>query len=271
MMDERLRDLYARGLAARAVRGATPDVVSVTPDDLLALAEGTLPEERRLELFDVVMASEPLRREFALVRAAVVAARQGGPAASSDADDGDAGGDTAGAGGAGVVTPRPAAPPAVATDVIPLHASHATPRARTVPAPWWRRVMGPMAIAASLLLVVMALGRRFEAGAGDPGDAGVMRGAADGIALAAPAIEAAPADARRFAWHPVPEAVRYAFELVDAGGALVYQTTTADTTVVLPATVPLRPAVEYRWLVRASDAAAMPRATAVRVLRIREP
>jgi hypothetical protein len=253
MTDERLRDLYLRGLTVRAARGAAPGAADVSPDDLVALAEGTLPEERRLELFDVVMASEPLRRDFALVRAAVVAARESVPAAAADEGDSDTGDADSGA------PPPP--------DVIPLHPRGANGRPGAAPSPWWRRAMGPMAIAASLLLVV-TLGRGYRPGSDD---AGVTRGAAEGIALVAPVTDVAPADARHFVWHPVPEAVRYAFELVDADGTLVYQTTTADTTVALPATVPLRAAVDYRWLVRATDAAATPRATAVRVLRVQAP
>jgi hypothetical protein len=270
MTDERLRDLYARGLTARAARGI-PDVGDVSPDDLLALAEGTLPEERRLELFDVVMASEPLRRDFALARAAVVAARQGVSAAGDSGRDdaGTAAGDHA----AVAAPPTPAAPltdaaladAAQPADVIPFRQRPVANR--RVAAPWWRRAMGPMAIAASLLLVVV-VGRRYRPGVDDPR---LTRGAEEGIALAAPAVVATPADARRFAWHPVPAAARYAFELVDADGNLLYQTTTTDTTVALPATVPLRPAVDYRWLVRASDAAATPLATAVRRLRLEAP
>lgn len=272
MTDERLRDLYAHGLTARAARGNAPDVADVSPDDLLALAEGTLPEERRLELFDVVMASEPLRRDFALVRAAVVAARQGAPAADSDSSqpDGRDAAATPSAASPGPPTgatptdaaPMDAAPPA---DVIPLRPRPVAGRGPA--APWWRRTMAPLAIAASLLLVVV-VGRQYRPGADE---ARVTRGAEEGIALALPAVEATPADARRFAWHPVPAATRYAFELVDADGNLLYQASTADTTVVLPATVPLRPAVDYRWLVRATDAAATPVATAVRRLSIQAP
>ena len=73
MTDDRLRQLYARALGDAAPPAAPGATCDVDPEALLALARGELPEEDRLALFDRVMASESCRREFALVRAAVVA------------------------------------------------------------------------------------------------------------------------------------------------------------------------------------------------------
>lgn len=88
MNDERLRRLYQRGIAERDARdagGAARDARDaggptgcddVSPEELLALARGELPEARRLELLDVVMSSERCRSEFELLRAVVVAGRE---------------------------------------------------------------------------------------------------------------------------------------------------------------------------------------------------
>ena len=91
MNDERLRQLYMQGLAARErqhSRAGAPCAVS--PDDLLALARGDLAEERRLELLDRVLVNERCRRELDLLRAVVTAERE---ALAAEADAGDAGPD----------------------------------------------------------------------------------------------------------------------------------------------------------------------------------
>jgi anti-sigma factor RsiW len=66
--DDRMRRLYARGLTQHepATRDACP-----SPEDLLALAEGGLPADRRDPLIDHVATCGACHREFALCRATV--------------------------------------------------------------------------------------------------------------------------------------------------------------------------------------------------------
>ena len=229
MTDDRLRQLYARGIQAGGVQQGRRDECGVAPETLLALAEGELPEgelpeDERLALFDRVMACEACRQEFALLRAVVVSGREHRPLE----------------GGRAAQPPRLAAPPR------------------------WRRLAVPVALAASLVLVV-GVGRFLQPGGEPP----VMRGGADGVALLAPSADAVVSRAVSFAWRPVAGAERYSFELLDTDGTPAYETTTTDTTVALPATVVLRPGAQYRWLVRATDGAGGERGSAVRRLRVR--
>jgi hypothetical protein len=135
--------------------------------------------------------------------------------------------------------------------------------------PWssggWRRA-APLALAASVLLAV-GVGVWQQVG----GRAGpeVERGAPDSVTLLAPAAGTAAGATVRFVWHSVPGARRYDLEVMDAGGAVVYATTTADTVVTVRDTARLRPATDYRWWVRATDDAGAQRASAVRRLRVR--
>jgi hypothetical protein len=249
MTDERLRQLYAHALRERGGGGTgAPAVCDVEPEALLALARGELGEDERLVLLDRVMASEACRQEFALVHAAVVADRElSGAAAATAASRDEAGGRATDAG------------------VLPLRtASSAEPAAARPPRPrrWWGSGV-PVALAATLLLAVGLT--RWGGRAVEP----VMRSALDGVVLATPPDGAQTEPSPAFAWHPVAGAQRYEFELLDADAAPVYQTTTADTSVALPAAVTLRPGVTYRWLVRALDDAGQPRGSAVSRLRVR--
>jgi len=246
MTDERLQELYARALRGRAAdaRGdAAADADDVAPETLLALARGELPEEERLALFDRVMASERSRQEFALVRAATEADAAATRASGQADESGDA------PDGAGVV---------------PLRLVSSVPRPPRAPAGrgWWRSGV-PVAVAATLLLAVGIT--RWGGRAVEP----VLRGAIDTVALAAPADGAELATPIDFAWHPVDGAVRYEFQLLDTDPTPIFSTVVADTTMVLPASVTLRPGVIYRWLVRAIDDAGQPRGTGTRRLRVR--
>jgi hypothetical protein len=69
MNDPRLSELYAKALARRA-DGASADCPP--PEQIIALAERTLPEAERLRLFDHVMSCEDCRREYALCDAAAL-------------------------------------------------------------------------------------------------------------------------------------------------------------------------------------------------------
>lgn len=202
----------------------------VDSDTLLALARGELPPEDRSALLDRVLASATCREELALLRALVVAER----GASAYADD-----------------------EAAERDVLPFAPRPPRPPRR------WTRVVLPLAAAAALAVVVAVPAlRRADA---PP----VMRGADGPVALVTPAAEAAPDDARTFAWRPVAGAVRYDFELLDARGAVVAERAGPDTTVVLPADVALAGGATYRWLVRAVDEVGAPLGTSVARVRIR--
>lgn len=249
MTEERLRQLYQQGTAAREARGGGATVVEVAPEDLLALVRGELPEERRLELFDVVMASERLRREFELLRAVE---RAGGPRVGTAVPAAPA---------------APAAAPASAPDVVPITAARSADRLRQR-RPWWRSGAVPAALAAAVALAVGLSQYPQLTGAG-PEVTRSIPGVADGVEPVAPEAVVAPGERPTFAWRPVSGAARYAFELVDAEGTLLHETATADTAVVLPPTVALTPGTDYRWIVRATDAAGTQRGVAVSQLRVR--
>jgi hypothetical protein len=81
-----------------------------------------------------------------------------------------------------------------------------------------------------------------------------MRGAGD-VALVAPIGRVAAATTERLVWRAVPGApvVQFEVEVLDAAGALLYSTATADTAVSLPAGT-LRVGQDYRWRVTATRA-----------------
>jgi hypothetical protein len=263
MNDERLRQLYMQGLAARERKDARAGApCAVAPDDLLALARGELGEERRLELLDRVMVNERCRQELDLLRAVVAAEREAlaaesdGPPAEEDPES------------AGEPAPAPTAAPALRVirgGALPPQ----TPQARVAEsAPrraWWRHGGLTAAIAASLLLAV-GVSQFLRGGRGgvEP-----TRGAGDAVAVLAPGEVVEAGAPVTFAWRPVPGATHYQFELADADGNAGYQTIIRDTTTTLPATVTLRAGVQYRWIVRATDDAGAPRGTAVRRLAVR--
>jgi hypothetical protein len=268
MNDERLRQLYMQGLAARertSSRAGPP--CGVAPEELLALARGELGEDRRLELLDQVMVSERCRQELDLLRAVVTAEREalaveagtGATPAFSDAPSDE--------------EEEPAEEPAGAPPLTyaaspPLRVVRGGAGRVSEPAPrrtWWRSGGFTAAVAATLLL---AVGIRQFVRAGAERDE-LTRGEGSEVAVVAPANVVDAGAPVTFAWRPVSGATRYALDLSDAGGTAVYETTTRDTTVALPAAVALRPGAEYRWIVRATDDAGAPRGTAVRRLAVR--
>lgn len=86
----------------------------------------------------------------------------------------------------------------------------------------------------------------------------------------APAERAAVASTMvRFVWERVPSAT-YQITLTDVEGQPVWQTTTADTTVVLPATVTLRRPATYYWNVDALAPDGASTTTGVHELRVIE-
>ena len=72
MNDEKLRRVYKTILE---YRGGAPRSDDVSPEAMLALAEGRGSDAERLRTLDQVMQSEDARREFELLRAAVAASR----------------------------------------------------------------------------------------------------------------------------------------------------------------------------------------------------
>ena len=257
MTDDRLRQLYARALGDAAPPAAPGAPCEVGPEALLALARGELPEEERLALFDRVMASESCRRDFALVRAAVVAdAAVEGAAPVSASAGSEVGGAAVPAVGDELADVRP---PLTLLSSAPA----AAPRPPRADVPRRARTGGLVALAATLLLAVGL--SRWGGRIAEP----VMRGVADAVVPIVPPDGAQTDRSPAFAWHPAPAAERYVFELLDGTGAPVYTTTTADTVVALPGDVMLRPGADYRWIVRGLDAAGQPRGEVVRRLRVR--
>jgi len=137
--------------------------------------------------------------------------------------------------------------------------------ARTVRAAPWRRY-APFALAASVLLAVgIGVLRRDT----QPGNDDVVRGSS-GVTLVAPHNDARMgAGSVLFAWRPVAGAVRYELEVLDTTGAVRFAATTPDTSVALTDVNRLPAGVEYRWWVRAIDAAGAQRVSAIRPLRVR--
>lgn len=112
--------------------------------------------------------------------------------------------------------------------------------------PRWWRAPGPLAVAASLL-VVLAVGvlSRRAPGPGEtrgtPGaDAPVLLQPADGARTAAPV---------RFAWRSVTGARAYRVELLTDAGTLVTSIETPDTTTAYAGAPTTRGDSAYRWLV----------------------
>lgn len=107
----------------------------------------------------------------------------------------------------------------------------------------WRRFL-PLALAATVLLAV-AVVRPWGSG-GEP----LRSGGSGGPALVAPDPSSAlDAPQATFVWRPVAGAIRYTVEIIGASGAVLFVTTTADTTV--QARVDTIARGEHAWSVRA--------------------
>ncbi len=252
MNDERLRQLYMQGLTAREAKHSRAGApCAVSPDDLLALARGELPEERRLELLDQVMVSARCRQELDLLRAVVAAEREAVERESLVGESSDAPAESTG-------------PPA-----LRLVRGGAARVAEAAPRRAWWRGPGITAAIAATLLVAVGIGQiaRTRNRASEAEE--VTRGAGNGVTVVSPGDAVESGAPVAFVWRATPGATRYALDLSDAGGTAVYETTTRDTTVALPATVALRPGTEYRWIVRATDDAGSPRGETVRRLAVR--
>jgi hypothetical protein len=202
MSDARLRELYARAYSAGAGTGtATPPATAAhpSPEDVLALAQRSLPESRRLALLDHVMACPDCRAEFDMLRA------------------------------------------------IEAAGGERTAQVRPLPSAWRR--MAPLAIAASLALVVGTEGWRRSTAR--DGEEQVMRGDASGVTVVSPAGEVAAGAPLTFAWQAVPGARRYDLEVLNADGNVVFSAETRDTVVTGARPETILPGADYRWWVRA--------------------
>lgn len=274
MNDERLRQLYGRGIAGRDARSELAGACAVEPERLLALVRRELPEEEGLALLDQVMSSPACREAFELLRVVEAAGREHGgarslrleedeeePAGTVDAETEDA----VMPAEARSATPRVMTPRSTATHsavppdgpapiaLMSTSSSSGAPSrshdARASRAPWWRRGGAQMALAACSLLAVGLVARERMGGGGVEATRG---GAGAVVELVAPATDiGADAAMPTFVWRAVPGAARYEFELLGAQGEPVYQGATTDTSLVLPADVALQPGAGYRWLVRA--------------------
>jgi hypothetical protein len=121
----------------------------------------------------------------------------------------------------------------------------------------------PLALAATLVLAVaLGPGRNLW----QPGSGEVMRGTPAEATLLAPAPEVDAGTPLTFMWRPVPQARRYALEVLTPDGAAVFETRTGDTVIVAPR--PLAPG-EYQWWVRAIAEDGSELSSVTRRLRVR--
>ena len=125
------------------------------------------------------------------------------------------------------------------------------------------RLAVPLALAASVVLVVTVGQRLWSPAATD-----VERGVPDGLTLLGPPAEIAAGASPTFSWKPVPGAQDYELEVLDEKGTVVWSAKTKETSVTMTDPGVLAPG-SYRWWVRAATASRDQRASAVRSLRIR--
>ena len=126
-----------------------------------------------------------------------------------------------------------------------------------------RRFAVPLALAASLILVV-TVGQRLRS----PGGADVERGSTNGLTLLGPPPEIPPGTWPTFAWKPVPGAQSYELELLDEKGTVVFGAKTSETSVTMSDPLLIAPGKSYHWWVRATTASGDQRASAARSLRV---
>lgn len=105
-----------------------------------------------------------------------------------------------------------------------------------------------LALAASIVVLVGGAAL-WRSGAFEGGD--VPRGGGPAVTLVQPSGDV-PADlARQLVWRSVPGVTSYEAELLDADGAVVFNTRGPDTTVTVPTEARLAPGGEYHWRVTA--------------------
>lgn len=139
-----------------------------------------------------------------------------------------------------------------------------TERARPAAPRLARRVAIPLALAASVLLVIM-VGQKQRS----PEGPDVERGTSSGVTLLEPPEEIAAGTRPTFTWKPVAGAQGYEIEVLDENGAVVWSAKTSSTSAILSDPLLLVPGKTYRWWVRATTVPGTQRASAARTLRIR--
>ena len=127
-----------------------------------------------------------------------------------------------------------------------------------------RRVVVPLALAASVILVV-AVGQKLRA----PDGPDVERGTTNGLTLLEPPAEIDAGAPAKFAWKPLAGARSYELEVLDEKGALVWGARTSETSVTMSDPLVLTAGRNLRWWVRATTDSGDQRASPVRSLRIR--
>jgi hypothetical protein len=140
--------------------------------------------------------------------------------------------------------------------------------ASRVARPQWRS--RPLLAAAASIALVVAGAALLTRGATTSGDVERV-GAAGAVALLEPAADLPVARPVTLLWAAVPEARRYDVEVLDRDGAPVYVTSTRDTLLTLPDSVPLAAGGDYRWWVRALTSDGNERASLIRRLRVATP
>ena len=120
----------------------------------------------------------------------------------------------------------------------------------------------PAALAATVLLAV-GVGR-FALAPSEP--EALRAGEGGGVAVLAPAGQAAAGDPLAFAWRPVAGAQRYRIEVLDGEGDVAIEAETRDTALTIDGVRRLRPG-DYRWWVVAYTPRPGPR-SALRPLRL---
>lgn len=91
------------------------------------------------------------------------------------------------------------------------------------------------------------------------------------MALVTPQPGNMAATERLFIWRPVPDALRYQFDLLTTGGRIVFSATQTDTVLTLPDSVRLSAGDELRWWVEATTADGRQERSAVRRLSVVQP
>jgi len=111
----------------------------------------------------------------------------------------------------------------------------------------WRVPLNLAAAAALVLLLGPAAWRAYQSGTAAHRASPVAPATAPQPLGPSGSIRGGPV----FRWTSVPGADAYRVQVMDAGGTVVWEATTADTSVALPDSIPLAPARAYFWQVQA--------------------
>jgi hypothetical protein len=104
----------------------------------------------------------------------------------------------------------------------------------------------PLALAASVV-GLLAAGTIWLTIRSDTSD--TLRGGSSMLELISPVGQVASGASTELSWHPATGEVRYLVQVVGQDGEVVFGGVTRDSQIVLPDTISLVPATEYRWWV----------------------